>query len=82
MKNNSMSSTTTHSMIKPSLVTQSLMKGLGVSVFESTLMYSNISSGVNRESIPDTYNIQVRNDGLVDSRRFVNVHFKELDFTK
>ena len=77
-----MSLNITHSTIKSSPVSQSLMKGLGVSVFESTLMYSNISSGVNRESIPDTYNIQVRNDGLVDSRRFVNVHFKELDFTK
>jgi len=54
-----MSSTTTHSMIKPSLVTQSLMKGLGVSVFESTSMNSNIATGVYRESMPGICSIQV-----------------------
>jgi len=62
-----MSSNTTYPLIKPSLVCQSLTKGVGVSVFESIPMNQNIASGVNRESIPVTYNGHVRIGGLVSS---------------
>ena len=54
-----MSSNTTHSSIKSSLVSQSLMEGRGVSVFESTSMNSNIATGVYRESMPGICSIQV-----------------------
>ena len=62
-----MSSTTTHSMIKLSPVSQSLMKGMGVSVFESNSMNHNIAIEVNRELFPGIHNIQVRNEGLFNS---------------
>ncbi len=62
-----MSSTTTHSMIKLSPVSQSLMKGMGVSVFESNSMNHNIAIEVNRELFPGIHNIQVRIDGLFNS---------------
>jgi hydrogenase-4 membrane subunit HyfE len=65
MNNKSTSSNTTHPLIKPSPVCQSLTKGVGVSVFESIPMNQNIASGVNRESIPVTYNGHVRIGGLV-----------------
>ena len=65
MNNKSMSSTTTHSMIKPSPVTQSLMKGLGVSVCEVAPMKPIAESGVNRELVSDFYKNHVSNGGLV-----------------
>jgi len=64
-----MSSNTTHSSIKSSLVSQSLMEGRGVSVFESTSMNSNIATGVYRESKPGIYNVRVSNSGLLGCGR-------------
>lgn len=66
-----MSLNTTHSTIKSSPVSQSLMKGLGVSVFETTWMYPNIASGVNNKLIPDTNNVDLGNGGLVSSSRLL-----------
>ena len=71
MNNKSMSSTTTHSMIKPSPVTQSLMKGMGVDVFETISMNPNIAIEVGRELIRGMYNITVSNGGMVSSSRLV-----------
>jgi hypothetical protein len=62
-----MSSNTTYPLIKPSLVCQSLTKGVGVSVFESNSMNHNIAIEVNRELFPGIHNIQVRIDGLFNS---------------
>jgi len=67
-----MSSNTTHSSIKSSLVSQSLMEGRGVSVFESIPINQNIASGVNRESMLGICLIQLRNGVLVSSATVVN----------
>jgi len=67
-----MSSNTTYPLIKPSLVCQSLTKGVGVSVFESISMNQNIASGVNRESMLGICHIQLRNGGLLSSATVVN----------
>ncbi len=72
-----MSSTTTHSMIKFSQDSQSQMKGLGVSVFETTSMNPNIASGVNRELISGTTNGHVSNGGLVISSLLTNKLFQK-----
>jgi hypothetical protein len=64
-----MSSNTTHPMIKSSPVTQYLMKGMGVLVFETISMNPNIASLVNRESMPGIHNTQVRNGGLVSTSK-------------
>ena len=66
-----MSSTTTHSMIKLSPVSQSLMKGMGVSVFETISMNPNIINELNREMILGTYNGHLRYGGLVSSSRLI-----------
>ena len=60
-----MSSNTTYPLIKPSLVCQSLTKGVGFSVFETSSMNPNTVSVVNRELISGTTNGHVRNGGLV-----------------
>jgi hypothetical protein len=72
MNNKSMSPTTTHSMIKLSPVSQSLMKGLGVSVFETTLIYPNMASDLKRALISGFDNSQMINGSLLNSGRFIN----------
>ena len=67
-----MSSTTTHWIIKLSPVSQSQMKDMGVSVFESIPINQNIASGVNRESMLGICHIQLRNGGLLSSATVVN----------
>ena len=59
-----MSSNTTHSTINSSPDSQSLMKAMGVSVFESTSMNHNIAIDQGRDLILGNYNIQLKNGGL------------------
>jgi hypothetical protein len=72
MNNKSMSSTTTHLMIKLLPVSQSLMKGMGVSVFESNSMNHNIAIEANPELISGIYNFKFRIGGLVSSSSLIS----------
>ena len=64
-----MSLNTTHSMIKLSPVSQSLMKGLGVSVCEVAPMKPIAESGVNRELVSGWYKNHLKNGGLGSGAR-------------